>query len=278
MDNSGKYIPPHRRNDPVANTLRDVGLTTENIQRLGMSVAEPKIRDGDDSSLSDFSTISRATSKVSVLPSWHAETRMNERTTTTDMVKKAKMHGSLALNIHFRPEDEAQKVEQAIEVAQKWCSHIRSKWPSVCMESLTRNERARSPRIEVQLVKTDGLTRDIKHFLESEGFFKESRANRITYCLHTNPLPESEFTHLVVVEGGFDGPNGSSQVITVIRKKSDGEEAGMNSDEIDLINAHMLVSDILDEFRCVDENDWESAARYAVSAITHTSMYPSHIG
>ena len=138
---------------------------------------------------------------------------MQERSITQFNVQKTKKHGSIALHVLFESNNPTIRAkDHALATAEEWRRRLENRFPAISALNSVILERVQYPRVELPLANTAGLARDVKRFLEEEGYFSASRAHRLAYSLRSEEAFGAEFPEALVVEGGFDGPGGCPQV------------------------------------------------------------------
>jgi hypothetical protein len=161
----------------------------------------------EDDAISLASTTSTF-SCVSFLPSDHSQERVVERGISEHEIKQAKVRGRMFLAVRFGNDCVQQ---QARTNARKWGSRLTAALPGLSLGDAKPKGPPGDRRIEVELVMSEGMARDVKRWLVDKRYF--SNRNRVLYIFQPSPGEE-----IVVVEGLLDDPIDDVGIITALRR------------------------------------------------------------
>jgi hypothetical protein len=183
---------------------RPVELTAEGLQALG-GVREGRRED-------DLASMVTTVSNISLNHSTHSAERGSERDISEKAVKNAKARGRISLAVRFDGDAEHQAMAEVCRWGERLCRESKSPL------QLGLPKPYGSPggrRVEVVLYGSEKIARDIKKWLEGEGYFSEPR--RVMYVLQEEGLQKE----LVVVEGMLASKKVG--LVTVFRRVDGGE-------------------------------------------------------
>ena len=161
----------------------------------------------EDDAVSLASTTSTF-SCVSLLPSDHSQQRVVERGISEHEIKQAKVRGRMSLAVRF---DDDYVEQKARTKARKWGKRLTAALPGLSLGDAKPKGPPGDRRIEVELVMSEGMARDVKRWLVDKRYF--SNRNRVLYIFQPSPGEE-----IVVVEGLLDDPIDDVGIITALRR------------------------------------------------------------